>query len=747
LPNTGTKFINKNNIPNEMHQIKNFKPRLYQETILNTCVNNNTLVVLPTGLGKTKIGILTAIARLNQYPNSKVLFLTPTKPLANQIFQEFKESTNTEDISLFTGAVSPAKRKELYKTSKIIISTPQGIENDIINNSINLNDLSLIIFDEAHRTVKDYSYTWIAKQYNKTLTNKRIIGLTASPGSELETINEVCQNLFIKEIELRTESDEDVKHYVQDINIENIKLDLPSEFQEIKKDLENAFKLKKQNLKDIGYNLQYTTKKEILKLQFSLQSQIAKGEKDFQVFQAISLVAELLKMSHATEMLETQGLKSLDNYLSPLFEKSSSHKSKAVKNMIINPNIKSAYMKTKLAIENGTSHPKKIKLMEIINDEIKKNPAIKIIVFNQYRDSAKELELELNKINKINAKLFVGQTKKNGTGLTQKKQIEIINDFKQNIYNCIISTSIGEEGLDIPNVDLVIFYEPVPSAIRSIQRRGRTARHSTGRLIVLITKNTRDEAYHWTAFHKEKRMHSLLHQIKTKVKLSTQPTLDKYIQKNEEILVFADSREGGSNVIKKIKELGLNIQLKTMTTADFVVSARVGIERKTTRDFVDSIIDKRLLHQLKDLKQNYEKPLIIIEGEEDIYSIRKIHPNAIRGMLSTIAISYGIPILQTKSGNETAELIKSIAIREQNYKEKKFGIRTERKPLTTKKQQEFIIESLPGIGPSLAKSLLKEFKTVKKIMDSKPEKLTKIEQLGKTKAEEIIKILNEKYKH
>ncbi len=730
-----------------MYKIKNFKPRLYQETILNTCINNNTLVVLPTGLGKTKVGILTAITRLNQHPNSKILFLTPTKPLANQIYQEFKDSTNIEEISLFTGAVSPAKRKELYKTSKIIISTPQGIENDIINNSINLNEISLLAIDEAHRTVKDYSYTWIAKQYHKNSTYERIIGLTASPGSELEKINEVCQNLFTNEIELRTEKDEDVKPYIQDINIENIKIDLPAQFQEIKKYLEDAFNQKKAKLKYLGYNLQYTTKKEILKLQFSLQGQIAKGEKDFQVFQAISLVAELLKINHSIEMLETQGLKSLNNYLTPLFEKSSSQKSKAVKNMILDPNIKSAYMKTKLAIENKISHPKKIKLLEIVKEEIKKDPSTKIIVFNQYRDSAKELESELNKIKEVNAKLFVGQTKKNGTGLTQKKQIEIIKDFEQSIYNCIISTSIGEEGLDIPKVDLVIFYEPVPSAIRAIQRRGRTARHSSGKLLVLMAKNTRDEAYHWTAFHKEKRMHNLLNNIKNKIKLSTQPTLEKYIKEDKETLIFADSREGGSNVIKKIKELGLNIQLKTMTTADFVVSSRVGIERKTPKDFVDSIIDKRLLHQLKDLKQNYEKPLIIIEGEEDIYSIRRIHPNAIRGMLSTIAISYGIPILQTKSPSETAELIKSIATREQNYKEKDFGIRTERKPLTTKEQQEFIVESLPGIGPSLAKSLLKEFKTVKKITNAKPERLQKIKQLGKTKAEEIRRILNEKYEN
>ncbi|MBT3408468.1 DEAD/DEAH box helicase [Candidatus Woesearchaeota archaeon] len=728
-----------------MHNIKNFKPRLYQETILNTCVENNTLVVLPTGLGKTKIAILTAIARLNKYPNSKILFLTPTKPLASQIHKEFEESTDIKEISLFTGAVSPKKRKELYKTSKIIISTPQGVENDIINNSIDLKNISLLAIDEAHRAVKDYSYTWIAKQYQNNSSFERIIGLTASPGSELEIINEVCKNLFSKKIELRTENDKDVKPYIHKINIENITVDLPKEFKEIKKYLEISFNSKKVKLKSFGYSLNSNNKKEILNLQFSLQKQILKGEKDFEVFQAISLVAELLKINHAIEMLETQGLKSLDDYLTPLFEKSSMHKSKAVKNMVLDPNIKSAYMKSKSAIEGKIIHPKKVELLKIIKNEIKKNPLTKIIIFNQYRNSAKAIESELNKIEKINAKLFVGQAKKNGTGLTQKKQIEIINDFKQNNYNCIVSTSIGEEGLDIPNVDLVIFYEPVPSAIRSIQRRGRTARHAEGKLLILITKNTRDEAYHWTAFHKEKRMHKLLSEIGNKVQLEKQPTLNKFIEKKENLIIFADSREGGSKVIKEIKEMGIDIQLKTMTTADFVVSSRVAIERKTTKDFVDSIIDKRLLHQLKDLKQNYEKPLIIIEGEEDLYSMRKIHPNAIRGILSTIAISYGIPILQTKSPEDTAELIRSIARREQNFKEKEFGIRTETKPQTTKEQQEFIIESLPGIGPSLAKSLLNEFGSVKKIINSKHENLIKIDQLGNKKAEEIIKILNENY--
>nr|MBA4405158.1 hypothetical protein [Nanoarchaeum sp.] len=730
-----------------MHKIKDFEPRLYQQTILDTCSRENTLVVLPTGLGKTKIGILTAVQRLNKYPNTKILFLTPTKPLASQICQEFKDSTDIQEINLFTGEVPPKKRQELWKNSKIIISTPQGVENDIINDSINLKEVSLLVVDEAHRAVKDYSYTWVAKQYHKKSNYERIVGLTASPGSDLETITEVCNNLFIKEIEARTEEDQDVKEYVQDINIDWIKIDLPEEIKEIKKYLETSLKSKLEQLKKFGYtrSTSEVSKKDLLSIQGSLQGQIARGEKDFQIFQAVSISAEAIKINHAIELLETQGVKSICNYFKTIFE--GVDKSKAVKNLIQDINFKSAYMKSKTALEKNILHPKEIKLFEIVKDEIKNNKDIKIIIFNQYRDSASEIEKKLNKLEGISAKLFVGQAKKNGTGLTQKEQIRIINDFENSIYNCLISTSIGEEGLDIPKVDLVIFYEPVPSAIRSIQRKGRTARHSAGRLIILMTKNTRDEAYHWTAFHKEKRMHSLLSDLKNRIKITNQPTLKDYIEekKESELIVYADNREGASGVIKHLNEIGMTVRTRTLTTADFVLSKRVGVERKTKRDFIDSIIDKRLLHQIKDLRENFERPLLILEGEEDIYSLRNIHPNAIRGMLATIAVSYGIPIIQTKNLQETAEIMKAIAHREQNYEEKDIGVRTEKKPMTTREQQEFIIESLPNIGPSLSKALLKEFKTVRKIINTEPEKLTKINQLGEKKANEINRILDEIY--
>jgi len=167
--------------------IKDFEPRLYQETIFATCAERNTLVVLPTGMGKTNIFLMLASHRLKQYPNSKILFIGPTRPLIDQYKEVFKKHFEIEEdkLVIFTGMVNPEKRAELWKDAKIVFSTPQGLENDIIARRINLEEVSLLGFDEAHKAVKDYSYVWIAKQYNKLAKFPRIIALTASPGSDI----------------------------------------------------------------------------------------------------------------------------------------------------------------------------------------------------------------------------------------------------------------------------------------------------------------------------------------------------------------------------------------------------------------------------------------------------------------------------------------------------------------------------------------------------------------------------------
>ena len=132
--------------------IKDFTPRLYQETILNTAVRNNTLIVLPTGMGKTAFAFMLAAQRLSQYPNSKILMLAPTKPLCEQHLQSFKKHLDLDEdkFVLFTGQVKPEKRAELWKEAQVIISTPQGIENDAINKKVNLAEVSLLCFDECH---------------------------------------------------------------------------------------------------------------------------------------------------------------------------------------------------------------------------------------------------------------------------------------------------------------------------------------------------------------------------------------------------------------------------------------------------------------------------------------------------------------------------------------------------------------------------------------------------------------------
>jgi len=735
--------------PNVMVSIRNFTPRLYQETIMASCAKGNCLIILPTGLGKTKTAILAAAQRLNTFPKSKILFLTVTKPLAEQIYNEVKECLDVNDIVLFTGSVSPKKREELWKSSNVIVSTPQCIENDLINSRIDFENVSLMIADEAHNAVKDYSYTWVAKQYHKKSRYPRIIGLTASPGSDLEKIQEVCKNLYIEEIEIRTDNDPDVKPYVHEIDISWVEVTLPTVFTEIRAYIKAFLKDRMEKLKKWGIlkrtNLDYVSKTELLGLQAQLRGRASTGVKDFTVWNGISVLAEIMKVSHGLELLETQGIIPLYRYMERLNQDARNGKTKAAKNIAADLNFRSAFIKTSKLYEEKVEHPKLVKLQKLVEKELKDDK--KIIVFNQYRDSASDVTEKLNKIKNVEAKLFVGQLKKEGMGLSQKEQKAVLDDFRQGNFNVLVATSIAEQGLDIPNVDTVIFYEPIPSAIRQIQRRGRTGRHKEGKVMVLMTKNTLDEGYRWSAHHKEKRMYRNLENLKKKLVLAQNTTEEKitnYIKENK-IKIFADHREKGTGVIKELIELDIELRLESFQNADYILSSKVGVEFKTVHDFVESIIDGRLLEQIKNLKNNFERPLLIIEGVEDIYSVRNVHANAIRGMLAAITVSYGVPILYTKNFKDTAMLMNIIAKREQEDSGKEFSLHPQKKALSIKEQQEYIISSLPGIGPSLSKPLLKYFKSVKSVMNADTKELEKVEKIGKKTSEKIREIVDREY--
>ena len=723
----------------------NFTPRLYQETILATAARKNTLVVLPTGLGKTAIAFMLAAQRLRQYPQSKILFLSPTKPLAEQHFSTFQKHLDMpkEKFALFTGAVSPEKRQIQWKDAQVIIGTPQGIENDVLGDKIALENVSLLILDEAHHATGDYSYCFLAQQYMKKANFTRILGLTASPGSDAEKIKEVCKHLHIEAVEIRTLDDPDVAQYIQETTTEWLSVNLPTSFAEILVFLKECSLSRLRQVKQYGYlNTLDVRKKELLMVQAQLFSE-AQGNKDPNVFHSLSLLAGALKVEHAIELLETQGIAPLYSYFQKLEVEAREGKTKAAQALAADINFKSAFIKASQLFEAGIKHPKLVKLTDIVEQEIA--TVKKILIFTQYRDSATAIVESLSKLPGITAKIFVGQTKKGDTGMSQKQQKELMEDFRAGNCNILVCTSVGEEGLDIPGVDLFIFYEPIPSAIRHIQRRGRTGRHDLGRVIILMAAGTRDVRYRWVAHHKEQRMVRILKQLKkTFVTVpQDQPTLASFVPKDQKITIIVDYREKGSDVMKELVNMGISLQLERLESADYLCSAQCAVEFKTVDDFVTSLVDGRMLEQLRNLKK-FNKPLILVQGTEDMYAIRKVHAHAIQGMLAAITVSFGIPLLQTKNAKETASLLAVIAKREQDT-----GRDVQlhaKKPATLAEQQEYVISALPSVGLKLAQQLLRNFGSVEKLVNASIDELKNVEGIGDVLADRIKRICIEGYK-
>ncbi len=429
--------------------LKNIQPRKYQQEIYESCKEKNCLVVLPTGIGKTLIALMLSVYTQKKYPATKTLFLAPTRPLAEQHLAYFKKHLPElfAELTLFTGKIDAEKRKELWQNSEIIFSTPQCIGNDIKNNLYDLSDVSLLIEDECHRCLKNYSYTYVAEKYKEQAKNPRILGLTASPGTDKATIQQVAKNLGIETIEIRTRESEDVKEYLQELEFEIIKLDFPDELRKITSLIRAMYIKKTEELKNRKLLYGPPTKFNILKLQSSIMSSILRGNKNFNMLSGASACAQAIKLSHLIELLETQTLYSSSNYIKSLFEQANQKKSKAVMHIVKNPDFNQAYIRLNELISKNIEHPKLSELKNIIQESIKQNPKNKSIVFSQYRDTGTRICKELNQIPNINAKVFVGQAKKTNdkgvvSGLNQKEQREIINEFKEGKINVIVATSV-----------------------------------------------------------------------------------------------------------------------------------------------------------------------------------------------------------------------------------------------------------------------------------------------------------------
>ena len=749
-------------IKHEFIKSDSLEHREYQHNIANSAVKASTLVVLPTGLGKTIVALLVLAKELKK-KNNKILFLSPTKPLVNQHAQFLKKVLTIDDsVVVFTGEVSPAKRKEMWDNSRIIVSTPQVIENDLISKRIDLKNISLIIYDEVHRAAGNYSYVFVSDIYGKQRNERLSLGMTASPGNNISKILEVCKNLEISNIEIRTKYDPDVKPYVHDLKITWKEVDLPKEFSYALQLLRKALSDRLKVLKEIGVvessSLSLINRTKLLDIQKRIQEELRSSPTPPKpLFKAASAQNAAMKLYHAIELMQTQGVNALRNYFQRMGNEALSKSgSKASRDILKDSNVLEALAYAKsLDIE----HPKIPEIVKIVKEQFNIKKDSKIIIFTHYRDTSLYVLEQLERIDNVRPVRFVGQASKGeDKGLTQKEQIEIIRKFKEDVFNVLIATSVAEEGLDIPSTDLVVFYEPVPSEIRTIQRRGRTARKMPGKVIILITKGTPDVGYYWSSRRKERMMRSELEVLRSSLNKKfedatsfyegmiikdNQKKLDEY-STTKNIKIIVDNREYRSNVIRFLSGKDVEIESQQLDVGDYVLSSRIGVERKKVDDFLKSLIEGKLFFQMRKVRDAYSRPVLILEGE-GLLTKRNISHNAIFGSLVSIIVDFGIPIITTKSAHETADLLYVMANREQKEGNRAVAIRGEKWSMSIPEQQQFIMEGLPNISAVLAKRLLQNFGSIKAVVNASEEELCTVQGIGKNIAAEIVEILNSEY--
>ena len=488
--------------------------RRYQLELAETAMGNHTLVCLPTGLGKTTVSLLVTAQRLHEVGGTALL-LAPTKPLVSQHADFYREALTVPDdeIVVFTGEVKPDDRAELFEDARVVIATPQVVENDLVGNRITMADVTHVTFDECHRATGDYAYTYIAERYHEQAENPLATGMSASPGDDEESILTVCENLGLREVAVMTDEDADVAEYTHGTDVDWKRVELPETVIEIRDAIQEVIRDRLTQLKELGVTNKTQpdmSERDIHEIQGKLQELMNNDQSEG--YQGMSLLAEVRKLRTAVTYAETQSVESLRRY----FERQrnaarASGSSKASQRLVSEPKVREAMRKSE---DFEDLHPKFRRTRMLLAETLGIENGERVIVFTESRDTAETLTDFLSE--HFETEKFVGQSDTDGSdGMTQTEQQETLDRFRAGEFEVLVSTSVAEEGLDVPEVDLVLFYEPVPTAIRSIQRKGRTGRQTEGRVVVLIAEDTRDEAYFWKARQDEKRMYEELDALKS----------------------------------------------------------------------------------------------------------------------------------------------------------------------------------------------------------------------------------------
>jgi Fanconi anemia group M protein len=788
--------------------------RRYQIELADQAERDHTLVCLPTGLGKTAVSLLVTARRLHAV-GGKSLLLAPTKPLVQQHAEFYREALTIpdEEIVVFTGEVRPADRAALFEDATVVIATPQVVENDLVGNRIDLATVTHCTFDECHRATGDYAYNYIADRYHADADDPLVTAMSASPGDDEEAILGVCENLGLAEVAVMTEDDADVAEYTHDTSVDWKRIELPEVVIEIRDAINEVVADRLEQLKELGVTNKSSpdlSERDIQGMQAELRKLM--GNDQSEGYQGMSLLAEIRKLRTAVTYVETQSVESLRRYFERLKEAArSSGASKADQRLVSEPKIREAMRK---AEDYDDLHPKFRRTRMLLAETLGIENGERVIVFTESRDTAETLVDFLSE--HFTTEKFVGQSDTDGSeGMTQSEQQDTLERFRDGEFEVLVSTSVAEEGLDVPEVDLVLFYEPVPTAIRAIQRKGRTGRQTSGKVVVLLAEDTRDEAYFWKARNDQKRMADELESLKSVAgELSAeldQTGLDEYEGEasaadstadtaadegtpasadggqagleafageavestddtesdetgetdelddggtvatasgdGETVEVIADQRELDSTIARDLSTRdGIETRLETLAVGDYVLSDRVVVERKTVDDFLDTLTggDRSMFEQVGDATRNYARPLVVIEGE-NLYGARNVHRKSIDGALASLAVDFGASVMRTDDEDGTADLLATIATREQDEGDRTVSVHGEKQSKTAAEQQEYVVSAVAEVGPVTARSLLEHFGSVESVMTASHEELLDVDGIGEVTADRIREVVGGEY--
>ncbi|XP_054988335.1 Fanconi anemia group M protein [Sorex araneus] len=513
--------------------------RDYQLDISQTALFCNTLVCLPTGLGKTFIAAVVMYNFYRWFPSGKVVFMAPTKPLVTQQIEACYRVMGIPQSHMaeLTGSTQAFTRKEIWQRKRVLFLTPQVMVNDLSRGACPAVEIKCLVIDEAHKALGNYAYCQVVRELVKYTNHFRILALSATPGSDIKAVQQVITNLLIGKIEIRAEDSSDILPYSHERRVEKLIVPLGEELAAIQKayiQILEAFasSLIQRNVL-MRRDIPSLTKYQIIlaRDQFrknpspnivGIQQGIIEGE-----------FAICISLYHGYELLQQMGMRSLYLFLCGIMDGTKGMtrvKNELSRNedfMKLYDHLEGLFASTHTSadgiapIQKGAkdrflySHPKLKKLEEIVlehfnlwnaqNTSEKKCDETRVMIFSSYRDSVQEIaEMLVQHQPIIRVMTFVGHaTGKSMRGFTQKEQLEVVKQFRSGGYNTLVSTCVGEEGLDIGEVDLIVCFDAQKSPIRLVQRMGRTGRRRQGRIVVILSEGREERTYNQSQVNKK----------------------------------------------------------------------------------------------------------------------------------------------------------------------------------------------------------------------------------------------------